>query len=218
MAATSNRRKPIHLVRGEGAISGRDAIWIAIRALRTFTASDLEDHVMRQPHKVRTNIETIKTYVTGLENAGYLQRIEKRQRRDDISGRYAAMQWQLVRDTGIDTPRVTKGGKEVTQGLAQEQMWRTMRILGDFDFNDLAIAASTEQVPVKPEAAKDYIKHLLRAGYLLCKQVGKPHHPGRYMLLPSKNTGAKAPMIQRIKQVFDPNLNRVVWPKGANDE
>ncbi len=208
-------RKPVDLTRADGATSGRDAIWIAIRALRVFTLAELEHHVMsKQPRRVRTHPDTIRTYVVSLERAGYLRRLPKRPRQGDASGRYAANRWELVRDTGIETPRVRRDGTPVTQGRAREQMWTTMRILGDFDYRDLAVAASTEEHNVNPEDAKDYIKHLLKAGYLVRKTKPMPGQPARYRLLPSMDTGPRAPMVQRVKQVFDPNLNQVVWPNG----
>jgi hypothetical protein len=44
-------------------------------------------------------------------------------------------------------------------------MWRTMRIVRDFTFHELAALASSTEVTVAPTTAKDYLKHLLNAGY-----------------------------------------------------
>lgn len=103
-------------------------------------------------------------------------------------------------------------------GAAQEQMWRTMKILSDFTFRDLAISASTEAVMVNEEAARDYLGALSAAGYLITVQKGGPNRPARYRFNRARNTGPKAPMIQRLKTVFDTNTRQVVWQEEARDE
>ena len=72
---------------------------------------------------------------------------------------------------------------------------------------------------VSEASADDYIIFLHRAGYLKMiapAKVGgfsKVREKARYRFLSHKNTGPKAPMIQRVKHVYDPNLEQVVWPK-----
>lgn len=102
-------------------------------------------------------------------------------------------------------------------------MWRTMRILKEFSAKDLAIQASTETVKVAEGEAKTYVHYLHKAGYLV---IVSPHRSGnrsmtgklaRYRLIISKFSGPKPPVIQRIKQVFDPNAGKVVWKGGTDD-
>lgn len=212
MAATKHPgRKPAHLVSAGRKPAGRQAIWEAIRAQRDgFSAVSLSDAT--DIHR-----DTVKSYLTGLEAAGYIERIGNELPKSGIVGvqaktQFAKVIFRLVKDVGIDAPRVTRDGKPVIQGAGRDQMWRTLRMLaGDFTFRDLAIAASTEEVPVSEVDANDYVKHLAGAGYLILAQKGGPNRPARYRFNRAKNTGPKAPMVQRLKTVFDPNLGKVVW-------
>lgn len=208
-------RKPVDLIAAAARPEGRQVIWGAIRTLRhSITVSQIED-------VTRIKEATIRTYVRGLERAGYLRKIAHAcERATHVPGSFEAAVYELINDCGVEAPRVTRNGEQVTQGRAREQMWRTMRVLREFSWRELAVQASTEEQQVKPEDARDYIKHLHAAGYLACARPAKPgHKPGtgtlaQYRLLPSKYTGPQPPMIQRVKQVFDPNLGRVVWKGG----
>ncbi|KMQ74033.1 hypothetical protein [Marinobacter subterrani] len=202
-------RKPVHLMANAPRPEGRQVMWEAMRKLRRFRLSDIED-------QTRILEKTVQTYVKGLTRAGYLKRIEAPEPPADT--RYPPHWWELVNDVGVEAPRVTQDGKPVTQGRGREQMWRTMRIIGSFNWRELAVQASTEDHPVKPGEAKDYVHHLYKAGYLGCVQAGGPGQAARYRLFPSRYTGPLPPMVQRIKQVFDPNVGRVVWPKEDDHE
>ncbi len=189
----------------------RDAIWAAIRDLREFSVSEIED-------KTRVSHSSIKTIILGLTKAGYLKRTEHHHRAK-VDNRFVANRWLLINDVGVDAPRVTRDGKRITRGLAREYMWRTMRILHDFSTRDLAAQASTDDVIIKHADAKNYIKYLHKAGYLIIIMPAKSgNKPGtstqaRYRMPASRYTGPRPPMIQRTKQVFDPNTGEVVWPK-----
>lgn len=200
--------QPVHITRENGKLSGRDACWQAIRELKEFALIDIEAHTSDHAQLNEVNRRTARTYVIGLEGAGYLERTTKR-----MGG---AIVWKLIRDVGVNAPRVNRKGDHVTGGESREQMWRTMRILKEFSWRDLVCTGSTEDVHIEPNTAKDYITFLSKANYL--REVTPANHGGglaRYQLLPAMNTGPKPPMIQRIKQVFDPNLNKVVWPKDG---
>ncbi|MCK5295927.1 MAG: hypothetical protein KAJ75_03470, partial [Alphaproteobacteria bacterium] len=118
---------------------------------------------------------------------------------------------RLVKDVGIKAPRVTRDGKIVTQGKGTEQMWRTMRMLKAFTADELAVMASTEEIQVKPQTAKSYLKHICKAGYITVIST----RPKRYRF--ARWTGCQPPMIQRLKTVFDPNLRQIMWQEEAND-
>lgn len=202
-------RKPAHLEQAGPKPTGRRAVWAAIRAQRSgFTLASLE-------RATRIHRDTIRTYLRGLEAAGYVARAP------DSS----PAAFNLVHDIGIEAPRVTRDGKPVTQGLAREQMWRTMRMLGgDWSWRDLAIAASVEAVPVAEADAKDYCANLARAGYLLIVAAGhgasgdSKAAPTRYRFVPARNTGPRPPMVQRLSSIFDPNLGRIVWQEAPHDD
>lgn len=195
-------RRPVHLTSAGKRPEGRQVVWEAIRRLRTFKISDLED-------KTRITEETIRTYVTGLTRAGYLEREDYERAPGEP---FQPSVWRLLRDVGIEAPRVRKDGSVVTQGRGREQLWRTIRILGEFDYRELAIQASTEVHQIAMKEAQTYCQYLHRAGYLVDIIAAVPGRPARYRLLPSRYSGPQAPQIQRIRQVWDPNLQQVVWP------
>ena len=83
-------RKPVDRLNG---YDSREAIWRSIRARRNFTVKDV--------HLDTTLEETsVRDYIRGLTNAGYLQ--------EDKTVVPAV--YTLVKDIGIDAPRVRKDG------------------------------------------------------------------------------------------------------------
>lgn len=185
-------RKPINKMND---FDSREAIWRTIRQLKTFTVPQLHG-------ETTLKIESVREYCQGLAAAGYIAKT-------DTPGK--AITWQLVKDCGVDAPRVRKDGTPVTQGRKRLQMWRTMKVLGQFTVRDLAVHASLEDSVIKEDDAADYLKHLCSAGYLAKSKNGG------YRFMPSYNTGPKAPMIQRVQQVWDPNLKKVVWTNDGGD-
>ena len=185
----------------------REAIWAAIRNMKNFTGRDVWMQTC-------CSKETVKEYLTGLTAAGYLEKALQ------PCGSTIENRYTLVRDCGVEAPRVRRDGTEITQGRSRENLWRTMRILAEFSPRDLAIHASTEEVPVAETEAKSYIYYLHKAGYLALVKAAKPGShvtPGlqaRYRLLSSRYSGPRPPMVQRVKQVYDPNTRKVVWSGG----
>lgn len=181
----------------------RQATWDAVRELKTFLVTDVW-------YKTRLSKASIQDYLQGLAAAGYLS--VKR-----VKGQGCAFknEYTLVRNVGMEAPRVRRDGTEVTQGRNREQMWRTMRILGEFSARDLAVNASTEKCKIAESDAKDYCHYLHKAGYLAVSHPGHGTGSGgiltRYRFIAARFTGPKPPMIQRVKAVYDPNLGQVVW-------
>lgn len=185
-------RKPVDRLNG---VDCREQIWAWLRKVKSVTVKELS---------VDTGLEmsSVRDYLRGLTNGGYLE--------EDKSGRSSV--FTLVRDVGVDAPRVRKDGSKVTQGQGRINMWRTMRILRRFSAIELAVSASTESCEVLQSSADDYIKHLCRAGYL--RQDGD----GRFLFLEHMFTGPKPPMVQRVKRVWDQNLNQVMWSEDGGDD
>ena len=205
-------RKPITTY--AGGKGPRQLIWEAIRARRG------EEWTRYQiARAANVNDETVGTYVLALQKAG----IVKQTRREKVSSVAGVAWYKLERDEGIEAPRVNRSGGRVTQGLAQEQMWRTLRRLSaDTNARELAAHGSTEQIIVAELAANDYLLMLYRAGYLQRTREGKGIGAGgilaRYKLLPARNTGPRPPMICRTKVVYDPNEDKVVWQPKVSEE
>lgn len=190
-------RKPVVELAAKGGAYGRQAMWEAMRRLKRFTLADL----------YQWDRETVKEYVQRLEAGGFLQR-------EGAPVPFRRVVYLLVRDVGLEAPRLQPDGSPSRMGQGREHMWRAMKMLPSFSFVDLAVSASTEEVMVSELDAKDYVKHLLRARYLAivkpatakCKAVYKLH----------RNTGPKPPMVTRAKVVFDPNLNSIAWHEDVD--
>lgn len=196
-------RKPADQVAAARWPQGRQVIWTAIRALgrddQTFTRADVWTACKREILR-----STIKTYLDGLEKGGFLE--------SEQPGTRLAKPYRLVDDPGAEAPRVNRKGKTVTQGLGTDAMWRTIKLLSTFTYRELALTASTAQVTIRDETAKDYCKHLAKAKLLRVVVPATPKALAQYAFAKSRDPGPKAPQIQRVKRVFDPNSNTVLWP------
>jgi hypothetical protein len=217
-------RKPARLERA-GALTPRDRLWAAMRRFRCgepFSVAEIMllagvrgDEALDLGGAARAD-STID-YIRGLTAAGILEDAGAR----PIDRPVRELRWfRLVKDVGVEAPRVDKQGRPVTQGIGCAQMWRAMRALkGEFGARELSIAASTEAHVVEHATAKRYARELARAGYL---QVTKESAGGRgaerlYRFVKSRYTGPRAPMITAQKQVMDGNTGEIVYdPKKAD--
>lgn len=184
----------------------RQAIWEWIKAhaakhgaAQAFVAKDID---------VKLDIRSISDYLTGLCNAGYLGKYN-----DPTAAhkRGTPIAYYLASDTGIEAPRVRKDGSPVTMGQGRLQMWNAMRVLKHFTIADLAFNASIDDHTVAVSEADAYCGMLRQAGYLAGNSI--PGAATRYTLIGAMWTGPQPPQIQRTKQVYDPNLRRVVWSR-----
>lgn len=202
-------RKPAHLelAGGKGL---RQRVWDRIRAWKgDFSLADIVVGA--------ECTATVRDYTIGLERAGFTVIVQPHQ----CGGKNTPKRWRLARDAGAEAPRVRRDGALVTQGLAQEQMWRTLRTLkGDINARELAAHAGTPDIPVRETAAHDYLRNLHLAGYLECVKPGKGTGRGgiqaRYRLV--SNTGPRPPMVCRADAVYDPNLGKTIWVRPVTEE
>lgn len=175
-------------------LDSRQTLWDAIREQRTFTVRSVAG-------RARLGLDTVREYLIGLQKANYIRLTGADY---TIQGTPAKI-YKLVKDAGVDAPKVRKDGSETIRGRGREQMWTAMRILKVFSPRDLAMHASTGKLGVALAYAKEYCIFLARVGYLVREK------DGRFRFKEENFTGPLAPMIQRTKQVYDPNLRRVVW-------
>tara|TARA_R110002049_G_scaffold73362_2_gene189749 strand:+ start:11659 stop:12270 length:612 start_codon:yes stop_codon:yes gene_type:complete len=185
---------------------GRQPLWDEMVKFNgtPFTITNVFD----QTH---VNRHTIRSYLKALTLANYVERIEPE---TGAIREEAAIKFRVIVDPApYHAPRLNRNGKPVSQGGGVENMWRTMRMIGEFSPRDIAVHATTDIVSVTDTTAKAYCTKLLKAGFL--KVVSKAKPPTKqavYRLV--RNTGPKPPIIQRTQQVFDPNT-RKAYPVGG---
>lgn len=192
-----------HLVGGR---SKNQRIWDAIRGLREgFTAWDVA-------HRSDVEIPTVKATLKQLRRGGFIEP------RPDRGCREKA-RYTLIRDQGVEAPRLDRNGRPSTHGMGYEQMWRTLRMCGDVNYLELASLASTEVVAVSPTEAGHYLKHLARAGYVVITTPGRGRYSAtRYRAVPGRYSGPRPPMVLRTHSVYDPNVGEVVWQEDIPDD
>uniref|UniRef100_A0A6H1ZEK8 Uncharacterized protein n=1 Tax=viral metagenome TaxID=1070528 RepID=A0A6H1ZEK8_9ZZZZ len=193
-------RKPIHLEM-KGTKDNRQLIWEAVRGeQRPFTVQQIA-------WTVELDLETTRYCIQGLQRAGFI----------GIAGEKATrgkeQLLELIKDCGVEAPPVTRSGKPSVIGMGTEAMWRSLRILGEVSADELAAQASVSAKTTQ-RTASSYLLWLHRAGYVIeisAAASGPRGRTARYRLAPGKYTGPRAPMIQRIGQLYDPNLGEVVY-------
>lgn len=200
-------RRPVATMAAEGHHDPRQSVWSAIaKAARKdpetrFTARALSE-------KLGLNVKTVSDYLCALARGGYIER----QSPADISANAAL--YRLARDAGHHAPRLRRDGSPVTQGAGTANMWRSMRMLARFSAVDLAAHSTTETVNVSEATAQSYCSMLARTGYLRVVQKADPVRARKAVYRLVRNTGPRPPMIQRVKQVFDPNTREVHRPEN----
>lgn len=203
MSVEKRQRKPIHLEQ-KGGKSNRQRVWEAIRQQR----DKFSLHLIAEVADV--NYDTVQTYLGCLKKAGIIAHILKNDEKSQNA--FAEEIMYLVRDCGIEAPQLRKDGTPCTTGLGTEAMWRTLRILGSVTADELAVYASAS-APTTKATAQTYLKWLFKAGYVRRSNTRPPH----YSLVLTKVTGPRAPQIQRIGQVYDPNTATVVYAQTPED-
>lgn len=181
---------------------GQQWFWDIIRDLHRsqgeWTVRDIDG-------RSNTHTASIRDFLRRLERAGYIEVV----REIPDPNRKPRKVYRLLRNQP-EAPRLRRDGSPAKDlGRGQEQMWRSLRMLGVVTVRDLAVAASTEETRVTVETARSYLKHLHAAGYL------KRLERGRYRLRPDRNTGPLAPQVRRCDFVFDPNLGKAFSPGGG---
>lgn len=195
-----SKRKPIHLEQ-RGGKGNRQRIWEVIRKHRdSFTLSFVAD-------EAGVNYGTAQTYFRGLKKAGVIANKGEMRR-----NKQTCQLLHLVQDYGVEAPKFCRDGSLSRTGEGTEAMWRTLRMLGSVTAKQLAAYASAA-VEVKETTAHSYLKWLVKAGYV----QHTDSRPRRYSLVKAKVTGPRAPQVQRVGQVYDPNNATVVYTQSAED-
>ncbi|UZZ12228.1 hypothetical protein NDO41_07080 [Ectopseudomonas mendocina] len=194
-------KKPVHLAMTGGKLP-RQRMW---EAIRTLAQSDVALTTYNVSRRSGEDDEAARSYLLSLAKAGIVEKLK-------VMGRDAL--WKLVKDEGAEAPRVNKQGKRLPPE-AVECIWRALRILGELTAVEAASQAAAGGAPISENGARIYLQGLALAGYAV-RSGGTPGTPASYRLLPARYSGPLHPIYQRCsyEQVYDPNLDKVVWAKG----
>ncbi|PTU04780.1 hypothetical protein DBR45_00080, partial [Pseudomonas sp. HMWF031] len=170
--------KPTQL-RLVGGKEPRQYMWEAVRDNRNgFTARQ----IAQQSRQAGMSVEN---YIRALSRASLIELV-------DEGKKFVDHQWRLVRDEGAEYPRVASNGKRSRRGLGLENLWRTVRIMGEITAADAAEMASSGGVVVTQTYAANYFAVLVRAGYLVASEHN--HQLAQtYKLAPGKRAGPRHP-------------------------
>ncbi|MGR6871214.1 hypothetical protein ACU6U9_02645 [Pseudomonas sp. HK3] len=142
--------------------SGQDIVWIAVRELKEFTRDDVTMWIHRNKY-LSINDSTVRSYLNRLLKGEYIE-ITTKEEKSKCAVLYT---YKLVKDCGLEAPRLNKNGGKVTQGQGRKNLWRTMKILKLFTWRELVAAATTDKIKIAPMEAKRYVAILHKSGYLM---------------------------------------------------
>lgn len=174
--------------------SRRQQIWDIMRQDKTafFSANVLAG-------KTGMNPKNVATLMLGWEKAGYVESVKQK---DMFNGKYGKF-WRLLKDCGVDAPRVDRDGRPLSETLSSVA-WRTIKILKSFSLDELEAHIGMSHT-IARSTLRHYTSLLAKAGYL--KNTGTAQRP-HYVLI--KNTGGRAPQVWRITEVYGTNVNDFV--------
>lgn len=183
-----------------GLMSPRERVWTAIRRLKAgFTLADVQDKC-----DPMVQAGTVEKYMVQLRKTGFIKQVGTA--RPKVESTHPTLAKAIVYDLAseqFEAPRVSGGKVLPPAGLGHLAMWRCMKVLKEFDYRELARAASVGDLVVKERAAQTYVNALATAGYLVVIRKGGPQRIGRHRLV--KDTGPRAPVLTRRKCIFDLN-------------
>lgn len=198
-------KKPVHLAMTGGKLP-RQRMWEAIRELAKGAGELSTYNVSRRAGQ---DDESARDYLRALAKAGIVRQLKARDR--DAT-------WELLQDEGVEAPRVNKRGERMPPD-GVECIWRALRIVGELSASEAAEQAHAGGAKITEDGARIYLQGLALAGYVT-RDGGTAGKPSVFRLLPGRNSGPLHPIYQRntYAQVYDPNLDRVVWTKGQSTE
>ncbi len=202
-------RKPaiLELVGGK---SSRQRVWEAIRRFSHSTCPRFTVEDISRLSKVE--YDPVRYTFRGLFAAGFLEVVSGH----TPGGRGVKNVYRLAMDNGVECPRVRPDGCWITQGRGTEALWAAMTVLDSFSAELVA-----EIAQVKASTAKTYCGLLGRSGYLVAMTPGKGTGKGGmatvWRVASEHRDKPRAPMITRLKAVYDPNIHQIVWAEGADD-
>ena len=190
-----------------GGKPARQRMWEAIRSIKgEFYAVDIE-------RLSDCELANVYHYLRSLSKAQFVTVREvatTKRKGDRLSKAYT-----LIKNTGIEAPRINAKGEIVTAGPKYELLWRTFRILNTVTTDQLLDHAAAAGLEMTKRSVNTYTRALLDAGYI--SAAGKDGSR-IFTLKPAMNTGPRPPQIQSIKAVYDPNLNKVMHSEDPQEQ
>ena len=190
-----------------GGKPARQRMWEAIRnANGDFVALEIVQ-------QSKCDLHNVYHYLRALTKANFLSANEvpsTKRKGDRPTKRYT-----LLKNTGIEAPRINSKGEQVVAGPKYELLWRTLRISKTVPTQQLVDHAAAAGLKITPRSVNLYTKALIDAGYI--HVTGRDGHR-QFTLKPYMNTGPRPPQIQNIKAVYDPNLNKVMHTEDPQEQ
>lgn len=145
-----------------------------------------------------------KAWLKALVLAGYVEATEE----TPMNAVCATYRYKLIKDIGQQPPQIDGKGR-IKPTAANDLIWRTLRILKNCNAHQIIASGSTPETLLKISYVRQYLRALYLAGYLKAMPLRHPRALASYQLI--KNTGPKAPEVQRGKKIYDGNLGLIVY-------
>jgi hypothetical protein len=184
----------------------RDELWQTIRELGSFTISEV---IKREASLGRS---AVRRYINSLFEGGYATReeihLDPEQRHTGGQDRY---RYKLIKG-GPDSPVFANSSRQDIRAQVRRQIWRTMRVLKQFDVATLWAASGTEEHPIPRKEVTSYMRFLIDTRYLRRK---RSYRKPVYVLV--RDSGPKAPVPRRMVYAWDLNTRRY-YEEGTGRE
>ncbi|OSI36116.1 hypothetical protein [Neisseria dumasiana] len=166
----------------------RQAVWDILRGNRNRFLT-----VNQVAEKAGVPFQTANGYMYKLFKGGFIKASKGSRFRN--SSAYALKDQAIVRAA----PHLNKDGS-TGKGSVTEALWRSIKILNRFGLDSLHTHVNMTHRVGKAHV-KQYLTALTQAGYL--RQAANLE----YLLI--KNTGAEAPQLLAVTEIYDPNLDKI---------
>ncbi len=120
------------------------------------------------------------------------------------------MVYQLLKSS-LEAPLFNAKGKLYRPYCRQDNLWRSMKMLKEFNSKILAEHASNNNLNVSQEQARSFCNELTKVGIVKKIEEGKTGKKlAIYKLI--KDLGGQPPVIKKIPVVYDMNSGQVFLP------
>lgn len=167
----------------------RQAVWDVLQANRNRFLT-----VNQVAEKAGVPFQTANGYMYKLFKGGFIKASRGGSRFRNSSA-YALKDGAVPRDA----PYLNKDGS-AGKGSVTEALWRSIKILNRFSLDRLHSHVNMTHRVAKVHV-KQYLTALTQAGYL------RQAENLEYLLI--KNTGAEAPQLLAVTEIYDPNLDKI---------